>query len=303
MDTFRISIITPVFNRECTISRCIESVISQQYNNYEFILIDDASTDSTRNIISGYLKHTELKLIKLDENRGPSYARNRGIEKATGDFSMLLDSDDYLEKGALDILNSFLNQFNSFSHFLFRVKTNNVHITDTTKEVLYKDWLSELVRGDFTHVLRTIFFKQNKFDEKYWAMEGLSWFRIYKNSQPQLYINNIIVNVDNSIKNSISNRLKSNYNARINDIYSYYHELIRLYKQDITKYRATKLVRKALLFGIAAQQYNDNRWAFDNFDLSKFDESILKLLNNLKLSIVIRLAIRLNSILKRIFLI
>ena len=82
------SIIMPVYNVEKYLKKAIESVLNQNCNNFELILINDCSTDSSLNICKNYLKKHDniIKLISLKKNQGLSNARNLGIEKAIGKY-------------------------------------------------------------------------------------------------------------------------------------------------------------------------------------------------------------------------
>ena len=84
-----ISVIIPVYNREQTIRRAVESVLKQTYKDFEIIVIDDGSTDNT----VSQLKGLPVQLIS-QENRGVSHARNVGIKASKGEYIALLDSDD-----------------------------------------------------------------------------------------------------------------------------------------------------------------------------------------------------------------
>lgn len=299
MIRYKFSIIIPVYNREKIISRCIDSFLSQNFNNSELIVVDDGSTDLTVKTINKYLD-TNVKLVSYEQNRGPNYARNRGIEWANGDFILFLDSDDFLLEGSLQILNSYLNRFNKYSHFLFPVSTGKTQIQEFTREIFYKNWLFENVKGDFTHVLRAEIIKKNIFNEKYWAMEGLSWLRIIKISEPQLFINKNIVHVDNSFGDSISNRNRLNYSDKINEIFDYYFELIKVYKKDISHYKANGLVVKTIFFGIAAKRYSDNQFILKNFNLTSGQKLICNMFNDFKLSTIVKSALELNSMFRKI---
>lgn len=84
----------PVFNVERYISTSIESVLNQTYSNFELILIDDCSQDGSFELADRYRPDGRLKLFTNQENKGVSYTRNFGIQKANGDYIALLDSDD-----------------------------------------------------------------------------------------------------------------------------------------------------------------------------------------------------------------
>lgn len=89
------SIIIPVYNVEKYIRECIESIITQMFDDYEVILIDDGSTDNSGNICREYCeKYDNIKYCRI-ENNGASAARNVGIGKAIGRYIAFLDSDDY----------------------------------------------------------------------------------------------------------------------------------------------------------------------------------------------------------------
>ncbi len=95
----KISIITPSFNQGQYIEQTIDSVLSQNYPNLEYIIIDGGSTDNTVEIIKKYEKH--LKYWVSEPDRGQSHAINKGLAKATGDIFNWINSDDYLEQRAL----------------------------------------------------------------------------------------------------------------------------------------------------------------------------------------------------------
>ncbi|QBM17203.1 hypothetical protein MARI_13090 [Marinobacter sp. JH2] len=93
-----ISVITPAYNRATFISEAIESVIAQTYGNIEYIVVDDGSTDGTFEILQKYETAGKLRLLTHlnRENRGQAAALNVGLEAATGDYIVILDSDDLL---------------------------------------------------------------------------------------------------------------------------------------------------------------------------------------------------------------
>lgn len=97
-----VSIIMPTYNRASIIEKAIKSVVDQTFSDYELIVIDDGSTDGTCDTVKRF-SDSRIRCISYSENRGGSYARNRGIEEACGNYIAFLDSDnewdnDYLEK-------------------------------------------------------------------------------------------------------------------------------------------------------------------------------------------------------------
>lgn len=93
-----VSVIIPTFNRGYCLAESIRSVLDQSFTDLELIVVDDGSTDNTQEVVRQF---TGIQLIQLEENRGVSFARNRGIEQAQGNWIAFLDSDDLWEKGKL----------------------------------------------------------------------------------------------------------------------------------------------------------------------------------------------------------
>ncbi len=98
-----VSIITPVYNAEKFIRETIESVQNQTYTNWEMLLINDCSTDSSAEIIKEKaVEDSRIKYIELDKNSGAAITRNTGISKAQGRYIAFLDSDDIWKSDKLD---------------------------------------------------------------------------------------------------------------------------------------------------------------------------------------------------------
>jgi glycosyltransferase involved in cell wall biosynthesis len=103
------SIIVPVYNVEAYLEQCIDSILSQTYSNFEIIMVNDGSTDSSAEICSKYEKKDCRNIIIHKENKGLSDARNVGLLKAKGDYVIFTDSDDYWQGSqVLEELNSFI---------------------------------------------------------------------------------------------------------------------------------------------------------------------------------------------------
>lgn len=105
----KFSIILPVYNTEKYIKECVDSVLAQTFHDYECIVIDDGCTDNSIQIIEKCIGDNKKFHIYHENNSGLSVARNFGISKAEGEYLVFLDSDDFLDKNALNILNSELN--------------------------------------------------------------------------------------------------------------------------------------------------------------------------------------------------
>lgn len=99
-----ISVIIPVYNVEEYLHECVDSVINQTYRNLEIILVDDGSTDSSGKICDEYAEKDSRVIVVHKTNSGPSKTRNNGLKIAKGEYIYFLDSDDYLDKNALETL-------------------------------------------------------------------------------------------------------------------------------------------------------------------------------------------------------
>lgn len=152
-----VSIITPSYNSEIFIEETIKSVLGQRYKSWEMIIVDDASVDKSREIITQYaLQDNRIKLLINQENLGASKSRNRAIEEAEGDYIAFLDSDDTwlaekLEKQiALMQINSVLLSYTSYNTM---DKNGNIIGTFSIKEkVTYHDLLKTSTIGTLTTI-------------------------------------------------------------------------------------------------------------------------------------------------------
>ena len=104
MNREKISVVIPIYNAEKYLTKCLDSVTSQTYDNLEIILVNDGSTDKSLEICEKY-KDKDNRIILINkENKGVSSARNVGIEKSTGKYIIFIDADDYIEKDMFEVL-------------------------------------------------------------------------------------------------------------------------------------------------------------------------------------------------------
>lgn len=91
----KISVIICTHNRASYIVRAVNSVLAQTHKNIELIIVDDASTDNTKDVLDQYKNNASVKIFKNDSNLGISESRNKGVSLASGTYIAVLDSDDY----------------------------------------------------------------------------------------------------------------------------------------------------------------------------------------------------------------
>lgn len=105
-----ISMIVPVYNVAPYLRTCLDSVLNQDYTNIEVVLVEDGSTDGSRDICQEYLKRDTRVKMYANCGKGISAARNTGIERATGDYVVMVDSDDYIAPFMVSTLYQMMQQ-------------------------------------------------------------------------------------------------------------------------------------------------------------------------------------------------
>ena len=140
-----VTVIIPVYNVEMYLPLCINSILKQTYQNLEIILIDDGSTDDSPGICDTYaLKDNRIKVIH-QQNQGAAVARNTGLENATGEYIVFVDSDDFINEKMIEKLYIALKQTDSdlsicnFKYTSENGKEIDLKETDIKNEVLYTE--------------------------------------------------------------------------------------------------------------------------------------------------------------------
>ncbi|MFZ2038541.1 MAG: glycosyltransferase family 2 protein [Minisyncoccia bacterium] len=220
----KVTIIIPTYNAEKYIAETIDSILNQTHKNIEIIVVDDGSTDNTKEIIKDYIENKKIIYFRKN-NGGPATARNIGIKSATGDYIALLDADDIWMSDKLEKQIKFLNK-----NDLDLVYTNRFFIGFKEQ----KEWINNfiynknhLIRENFiinsSVLIKTKILRENSFGEvkrlfavedydlwlklafkKYkfgFLQEKLTGYRIHTNqiSSPK-YINNLIYLYKKNIK-------------------------------------------------------------------------------------------------------
>lgn len=169
----RVSVIIPAYNRETLVARAIDSVLAQTYQDFELIVVDDASKDGTRAVLERYRDHPKVRLILSDVNRGGSGARNLGIEAATGDLIAFQDSDDVwlAHKLAEQVAALDANPMAGLCYCgaLFSEGTRSYYIPEAVFDRLDGDMSKEMLRRNTTStqtllVRREVLAKSGPFD-------------------------------------------------------------------------------------------------------------------------------------------
>lgn len=103
MTSPKLSIIVPIYNTALYLNKCVDSILSQDFTDYELWLIDDGSKDNSIDIIKSYAANDERIRTAFIHGDGPSVPRNYGMRRAKGEYILFVDSDDFLPEGALSI--------------------------------------------------------------------------------------------------------------------------------------------------------------------------------------------------------
>lgn len=132
-----ISVVVPVYNVENYLRQSLDSLANQTFKDFEVICVNDGSTDSSLSILEEYANNDERFKIISQENKGLSGARNTGMNYINGSYLLFLDSDDWLEKNALELLYNQVSILNSemimFPYRYFNEDTNEYEENDFTK--------------------------------------------------------------------------------------------------------------------------------------------------------------------------
>ncbi|GEM_PF-1079588 len=167
-----ISVIIPFYNSEATLARTIESVLDQEFENKEIILVNDGSIDASQAIAESHLENQFVKIIN-QRNQGVCTARNNGAKIANGQFLVFLDSDDTLEKGFLIEFLKLKDSFNNYDLIQFGIR---IIKGDQVKEIYPK-------KGEYfpripgTFLIRKLFFNSlGGYDERLKFSENTEFF-------------------------------------------------------------------------------------------------------------------------------
>ena len=128
----KISVIVPIYNVENYIHRCIDSILAQTFTDFELILVDDGSPDNCGKICDEYAKKDSRINVIHKENGGLSSARNAGLDIASGDYIVFVDSDDYVEKEIAD--SKAEEHYNNIKSNIELLEKNNLNTLDSIKD-------------------------------------------------------------------------------------------------------------------------------------------------------------------------
>lgn len=248
----KLSIIVPIYNAERYLNRCIDSILSQRFTDYELLLVNDGSTDTSLEICNAYASNDDRIKVIEKNNSGVSATRNAGLNVATGTWITFVDSDDWLSEGYFDLMNTslcsdlvagtiFFKSNNTISNLL---KDNAILRDSGYFSIIEKELTNPLFNGPYAKFFRkAIIDNLNlRFDERLCFGEDAVFVKEYLLHINSMQIDNtIIYNYDD-----IGDNIYKKYSKSFAPIYDYYQRMSGVYNAIENKFK-TSLSRKELV--------------------------------------------------------
>ncbi len=279
LETPLVSIVIPTFNRARTIVRSVHSILTQTFQDFEIIIIDDCSTDNTEDIIKSKFNDKRIIYYKLEKNSGACVARNKGIELARGKYIAFQDSDDEwlcekLEK-QVNILENNNNYQATFCQFI-RINNNNTSIIPVDgfndKEMKYMIFGENFISTQTLLVRREVFIKIGIFDISLprfqdWelAIRLINKCNVFYQKEPLviMYIQKDSISRNNIAKIKALELIVNKYRNEYNNYPKYHSKLLRrltfwsyIYLFDYSK----QLMLKNIIKAIRLDKLNYRNW-------------------------------------------
>ncbi|MFB2772958.1 glycosyltransferase [Pelatocladus sp. BLCC-F211] len=295
----KISIVIPAYNSEKTIKYAIESVLKQTLNDFELIIINDGSTDSTLEVISQF-KDPRIKVFSF-ENAGGNVSRNRGLERATAEFVSFLDADDIWTSDKLEsqlhalkenpqaaVAYSWTDYIDEQGKLLF----SGTHITangNVYEQLIVSNFLEN---GSNPLISREALVQLDGFDEDLTAAQDWDmWLRLAQNfdfiAVPRVQI---LYRISaNSLSTNLARQEKASLQVLSKVCLTNTHNLNHLKNKSLTnlyKYLTCKALQQPFnrQKGLAAAKF---LWKYIFYDSSRFNHTNLILRLSLKIALIV----------------
>lgn len=277
----KVSIIVPIYNVEKYIERCIKSLISQTYRDIEILLINDGSLDDSKNICERYEKIDKRIKLYNKENGGLSDARNYGLKRATGEYILFVDSDDYIESDAVEVLiaemqkdnldivagNAVLEADGEDKKYLDITKHDDNKVTNGLEYYVSSIETDCFQASPWVYMYKSeIILKNNLFFEKGILHEDEEWTpRIMIKVKRVKYINFVFYHYTVSRENSIMNSKDKTKNMV--DLFNTYKKLEKIFNETeaskeqhkkMNDYLCRGYINACVLEPVDQKVYNEN---------------------------------------------
>lgn len=235
-----ITVFTPTYNRGYILENLFSSLIKQTNKNFEWIIVDDGSTDNTESVVNSFIEKSDFNIRYIKKiNEGKHIAINLGAELANGVWFFIVDSDDYLRENAIEKINYYVKQVRddfSFAgvaglrgnksgkvwenYYNSKISTNSKwlekeYIDATCIEYRFKMNIS----GDRAEVIRTELLRKFKFpniDGEKFVSEGYLWLNLANCNYKFRWFNNVIYiteYIEDGLSQNINNIYKKNWKS------------------------------------------------------------------------------------------
>lgn len=232
----KVSVIIPTYNREKTILRAIHSVLNQTYTNLEVLVIDDGSTDGTAALVNS-IEDERLKYVVLEQNGGPSNARNVGVQMAEGEWIAFQDSDDCWHENKLEKQIEYVEKNPQYS--LIYCMSMNYFLNGNTL-VVPPAPLPDVMEGNMLHTLlernvvdtptmfmkRECFLTVGGFDVTYKALEDWEFMVRFAKAYEIGFIPKVLMD-SYMLNDGVSSNLGAYYEGRCKMLGQYKAEMMQ----------------------------------------------------------------------------
>lgn len=203
-----ITILTPTYNRAHTLTRLFESLLEQTNQKFEWVVVDDGSTDSTHDLIEKFIHSSCLNIKYIyQDNQGKPSAVNKGVENSLGDYIFIVDSDDFLTKDCVEILQEkillHIKNNNIFSGLCFRkgrvdgsiLGEELINTFEDDYSYYHSTELKNMLNVDLAYCFNRKYMEENKFPyfvgEKF-VPELYIWNKITDSAKVYAYLHKVL---------------------------------------------------------------------------------------------------------------
>lgn len=303
-----ISILMPIYNRENLIIETLHSIVNQTFQDWECIIVDDGSTDNTKNVVSDFIKNdTRFKFLSRPENtqKGPSSCRNLAFEMAQGEYIQFFDSDDIMHKNhLLEKMNVIAENDGVICKLKLFEDTFDDNLFDFSDEddlVSNISFFDDFVMGKFEMMMVAPLWKK-KFIEKYMPinvnMDMLEDHDLYARAlfaNPKLAIINAYLIYYRKGHDALTTFFFKNISSGLDSYLQAKQTVLNLKNTPEIKLNILKQVLGYFRLGLAARQFKEAKKCLDFIDSNK-----LAFNSNLKLKLIrIKFLFQLIKVFKR----
>ncbi len=288
----KFSVIVPVYNVEKFLAKCLDSILYQDFDDYEIIAVNDGSTDSSPEILDEYSKKTDKLKVINQKNKGLGGARNTAIENACGDYLVFVDSDDFIPTDMLSTLTVYFDKYNldiiSFDlTAVYNYESVDTEVADSEDEFVFlgsKEFLISEPTACAKAYRRSLYTDNNiRFPERLWYEDLATVYRLVPFANKIGYLNKPLyyyVQQPGSITHSANttrmmeiitafDTLES-YFKEIGCFEEYYAELEWLCVKHVLYYSAHRFLTKGYYYKQMNALYNYVCLHYPKFKINKY---------------------------------